>query len=257
MLDGTGALIDFRGVLAIADPVVRGVLESSIAGRLARVPVKRFSLTPRTMVLLFDKSATGSVSNALHHMQQELTLSHCGQLDWHLYDLAGQADPFRSDCRRAVESAHRSARSNESVPNGTRPARESRATIESGATVETRVSPIAVVPRAGTDEDSADEPVRTVVAVGRAGVRRIVVVAVGANRSWSDYRWAHSDCHGSNSDSHTDLRLRRCRRNHQANCEHCHETENFCVSHFRPLLSFPSLILLEAHFTLSTDCRTR
>jgi hypothetical protein len=38
----------------------------------------------------------------------------------------------------------------------------------------------AVKPWAGTDEDSADEPFRTVVAVGSTGVRSEVVIAVRA-----------------------------------------------------------------------------
>ena len=161
-----------------------------------------------------------------------------------------------ANCRSAVESPRWSARSNEPMSNGSRPAGESWATIKSGATVEARVSPIAVIPRAGADEDSTDEPFRTVVAVGRAGVRRIVVVAVGANRSWSDHCRADTHCNRSHADSDANLRLRRSGWNHQANCEHCHKTKNFCVSHFRPLPSFPNLLYLEAHFTLSTDCRT-
>ena len=40
---------------------------------------------------------------------------------------------------------------------------------------------IAVVPGAGTDEDAADEPVRSVIAVGGAIVRGIIVVAIGAD----------------------------------------------------------------------------
>jgi hypothetical protein len=39
---------------------------------------------------------------------------------------------------------------------------------------------IAVKPRASTDEDTAGEPFRTVVAVGSTGVRSEVVVAVWA-----------------------------------------------------------------------------
>jgi hypothetical protein len=49
------------------------------------------------------------------------------------------------------------------------------------AAISVAVSAIAVVvPRAGSDKDSADEPVGTVVAVGGAGVGRVVIVAVRA-----------------------------------------------------------------------------
>jgi hypothetical protein len=60
----------------------------------------------------------------------------------------------------------------------------SRASIE--ATME---------PRASAYEDAAGEPARTVIAVGRACVRVIRVVAVGAEGSWSDVAWADSHAH--------------------------------------------------------------
>jgi hypothetical protein len=41
----------------------------------------------------------------------------------------------------------------------------------------TATTPITVVPGTGSDEDAAYEPARTVVAVGRASVRVVVVVA--------------------------------------------------------------------------------
>ena len=44
----------------------------------------------------------------------------------------------------------------------------------------------AVKPGAGSDEDSAAEPIRPVVAVGRAVVGGVVVVPVGTNRSCPD-----------------------------------------------------------------------
>jgi hypothetical protein len=50
-------------------------------------------------------------------------------------------------------------------------------------------------PRASAYEDAAGEPARTVIAVGRARVRVIRVVAVGADRSWSDVAWADSHAH--------------------------------------------------------------
>jgi len=45
-----------------------------------------------------------------------------------------------------------------------------------------RMSGIAVVPRTGADEDATREPLRSVKAIGRAGVRIIVVVAIDAYR---------------------------------------------------------------------------
>jgi hypothetical protein len=42
-------------------------------------------------------------------------------------------------------------------------------------------TPVAVVPGTGADEDATDEPVRSVVSVGGAIVRGIIVVAIGAD----------------------------------------------------------------------------
>jgi hypothetical protein len=51
------------------------------------------------------------------------------------------------------------------------------------AAVEPAMAPIAVVPGSGTDEDAAEEPTRSVVAVRSASVRVVRVVAIRA--AWS------------------------------------------------------------------------
>ena len=53
----------------------------------------------------------------------------------------------------------------------------------------------ATEPRAGTYEDAAGEPARTIVAVGSTRVRVIWVVPIGANRSWTDVARADSYSH--------------------------------------------------------------
>src|SRR6266481_4540736 len=80
------------------------------------------------------------------------------------------------------------------------------ATIEARTAVES-TSPISMEPRAGADKDSADEPVRTVVAIRCAGIRGIPVVAIRA--CWGVTVAA------ANSNGKPNLRLRRnCRRKH-------------------------------------------
>ena len=59
--------------------------------------------------------------------------------------------------------------------------------IKAGPAIE------AMEPRARSDEDTADEVVRAVIAVGRAGVRIISIVAIGANRSRAEVTWARSN----------------------------------------------------------------
>jgi hypothetical protein len=56
---------------------------------------------------------------------------------------------------------------------------------------------ISVIPGAGADEDAACEPIRPVEAVGGAGVRIIIVVAVSADRRGAVIgRGANSDAEG-------------------------------------------------------------
>jgi hypothetical protein len=91
-----------------------------------------------------------------------------------------------------------------------------------------RVAVEAMEPRTGADEDSVHEVIRSPIAVGRASVRSIWIVAVGADR-----RSADSDTYGSysNSDSYSYL----CARN-GAHREH-QNTKNrsiFKITHLRP-----------------------
>ncbi len=55
------------------------------------------------------------------------------------------------------------------------------ATAVEAATIKTGASIESVKPRARADEHAIDKPFRAVVAVRRAGVRVIIVIAVGAN----------------------------------------------------------------------------
>jgi hypothetical protein len=64
----------------------------------------------------------------------------------------------------------------------------------------------AVIPRACADEDSVNEPCWAVVAPGSAGVRRVVVITVGTDRSGPDLdgdlrlccRWACDEADSNN-----------------------------------------------------------
>lgn len=66
--------------------------------------------------------------------------------------------------------------------------------IEIRAPVERR-SEESVEPRARSDEHAAREPLRSVISIRRACIRRVRIVAVGANWSWSNVRrGAYSNC---------------------------------------------------------------
>jgi hypothetical protein len=69
------------------------------------------------------------------------------------------------------------------------------------------VAPAPAVPGAGTDKHSATKPLRTVVAVGCAGIRSISVVAVLTRRRPAD------------SDGNSYLRLREGKRQ----CQDCQQ----------------------------------
>jgi len=60
----------------------------------------------------------------------------------------------------------------------------------------------AVIPRAGADEDSIRKPARTVISVGRTGIRIVGVIPVGANRGARHIAGAEADAH-----AYSDLRL--------------------------------------------------
>jgi hypothetical protein len=94
------------------------------------------------------------------------------------------------------------------------PAVSEPASIISTAIVATTpvaaASPISVIPRASADKDSAIEPVRAVVAVGRTGIRVIIIVAVSAYRSWTPIAVTWAD---SNADNYS-LRVREGSEKH-------------------------------------------
>jgi hypothetical protein len=78
---------------------------------------------------------------------------------------------------------------------------EARPTIETAA-VESRPAVEAMEPRARADKDPVNKPAWTVITVWRARVWVIGVVPVGADR------WTNVSGPESNSDSHTNLRIR-------------------------------------------------
>ncbi|OLB20643.1 MAG: hypothetical protein AUH16_04520 [Acidobacteria bacterium 13_2_20CM_57_7] len=74
------------------------------------------------------------------------------------------------------------------------------------ATVVTAMSVVAVEPRARPDENAADEIVRAVIAIRRAGIRVITIVAISADRGRPYIRRANS-----NADDHSLGMGERCR----------------------------------------------
>lgn len=123
-----------------------------------------------------------------------------------------------------VEAACRSARSDKRMADWSASI-EARTPIESGVAPISRMSVEAVEPRSGADEDAADKPLRPVVAIRCACIRRVGIVAVGAHRRRADrtnVSRANSDGHRphSHANAHANLRLRG-RRWNQKNSEHC------------------------------------
>ena len=87
------------------------------------------------------------------------------------------------------------------------------------ASVPTMV-PAPPVPRTNAQENAVVEPLRAVVSVGCARIRRIRVIAVGADRRWADISRTNSDGHWTHCHANANLRLRRRRGNHQENSKH-------------------------------------
>src|SRR5260370_12545944 len=63
------------------------------------------------------------------------------------------------------------------------------ATILAAPVAVRMIAVVTVIPRSGADEDAAGEPIRSVIAVGGARVRIIVVIAIGADGSRLVIRW--------------------------------------------------------------------
>jgi EAL domain-containing protein (putative c-di-GMP-specific phosphodiesterase class I) len=99
-----GAIINFGDILSVGDPVVNGILESSVSARLAESPHRQFRLTPRVLVLLFDAPAIQNVTDALHKLEAELSTSHCGHLVWKVIDLRHDMAQFRVECRATIDN---------------------------------------------------------------------------------------------------------------------------------------------------------
>ena len=57
---------------------------------------------------------------------------------------------------------------------------------EARAAIEAAPVKAVIPPRSGADEDAAYEPIRAVIAIGRAGIRVIAIIPVGASRSGAD-----------------------------------------------------------------------
>jgi hypothetical protein len=62
------------------------------------------------------------------------------------------------------------------------------------------VAPAPAVPGADANKHAVHEPIRSVVAIGRAGIRIIVIISIGTDRGWSVH-WA------ADADSNTDANL--------------------------------------------------
>jgi len=93
----------------------------------------------------------------------------------------------------------------------------SRVSPETGAIVSAspeRMSP-AVVPGAGSDENAACEPLRSVVSVRRTSIRSIRIVTIRTNRRPGDISRAdaYADSHRPDADADSNLRRRGGDRN--------------------------------------------
>jgi hypothetical protein len=85
--------------------------------------------------------------------------------------------------------------------------------------------PIApVIPRASADKEAADEPARTVIAIGSAGVRCIRIVAPIANRGTVGIR--RVDNRRTDANPHPDLSICRRGESQGQSQEHCHQNQS-------------------------------
>lgn len=159
-------------------------------------------------------------------------------------EAAATAEAAATDVAATMEAATNSAASEVggSASDGSgpeaRPAEIAGVAIKPRPTIKARVSIKAMEPRTCSDENSAGEPTRPVVAIRRARIRVIRIVAVGAHRRRTNVGWIANP----NTD-HNPLRM--C-----VGCEneaYAKYRKNFQVSHFRlPLKSRKTQLRLNA-----------
>jgi len=123
----------------------------------------------------------------------------------------------RTACYRASTGAIGNSTASYRAASEARTAREAWTAAKARTTVPAAPAPTMVpaptIPGPGADEDAANKPVRTVVAVRRACVRIIRVVAIRANRRSSNSNWRNIDA---------DRNLGVCGgHEHQAHAEKC------------------------------------
>jgi hypothetical protein len=84
----------------------------------------------------------------------------------------------------------------------------------SSAAISVATTPVTVIPRAGADEDTTQKPARAVVAIGRAGIRSVIVITPLAYRSGVpviSVAVITVSITNPNSDAHTNLGICRSR----------------------------------------------
>jgi hypothetical protein len=115
------------------------------------------------------------------------------------------------DPRATALHCHRSTRywsaAGESIVTNHRSATIPAATVVAATTIAVPVASIEAIPGAGSDEEAPYEPARAVVAVRGAGVWRIRVVSVRADRWTRRVSWANT-----HSDRYLGVRRGRCRK---------------------------------------------
>jgi EAL domain-containing protein (putative c-di-GMP-specific phosphodiesterase class I) len=99
-----GAIVNFGDLLSITDPVVSAVVENTVTAQLGRIPHRQFRLTPRVLVVLFDSQYAKSVTDALSRIERDLSIAHCGHLEWKAQDLRRDMAHFRAACRAVLDN---------------------------------------------------------------------------------------------------------------------------------------------------------
>lgn len=110
-----------------------------------------------------------------------------------------------------------------SVPAISKAAPDERLAIETRTSVITGAAIVAVKPGAGADKNSAREPGRAVVSIGRASVRIIVIIAISANRRRANVDRRRRNIGWTESEAdHDSLRMGiwRCDQSHSKYGEH-------------------------------------
>jgi hypothetical protein len=139
------------------------------------------------------------------------------------YTTAANSAPGSRESTRSTGIATNSARVSSVARIGSTTSVESAASVKSAPAITPATTvPAAVIPWPGTDKDATKEPARPVIAIWRASIGIIGVIAPLAD--WGTVNLGSGNDRGADSNIHPDI-LSPCRYRERHSQQHCQKNQ--------------------------------